>query len=104
MSAAKTGHARSRDLPGHQLQCLGLARAGRSCHESMPVQHAQRDADDSTRNGRVVLQQDAELYGWLVEGVAADDPLHLLRDLLDNGLGHVPQIVTTHTVELAEET
>src|SRR4029453_15336732 len=83
-------NASRRDLLGHQLQCLGLASTGGPRHESMPVQHAQGNADHSAWNSRVVLHQDAELDGWFIEGVALGDPLHILGELLSNGLAHVP--------------
>jgi hypothetical protein len=89
-------HARSRDLLSHQLQGLGLAGTGGPCYESMPVQHAQRDADHSAANSRVILHQDAELDGLPVERVALDDPLHLLGELLGSGLSHVPNRNDAH--------
>ena len=48
-SASNTGHARVRELPGHRLQRLRLARAGRAGDEAVPVEHRQRDPDPRRR-------------------------------------------------------
>jgi hypothetical protein len=41
----ETGYAVRGELLGQQLQGLGLAGAGRAGHESVPVEHAERDLD-----------------------------------------------------------
>lgn len=61
-------HTRRRPLLGHQLQRLGLAGAGRTADESMPVHHGQRNPHLRLSSQRAVDNQCSELDTRAVEG------------------------------------
>jgi hypothetical protein len=53
-------HALRRQLLGRELERLGLAGAGRSGDEAVPVHHAERDADGGGRMARAVMDDGAK--------------------------------------------
>ena len=69
----ENGYAVRGELLGQQLQGLGLAGAGRTGHESVPVEHAERDLDVDVGQVRRVEHQAAELQRRAGERVSGGD-------------------------------
>ncbi|MGX1368952.1 hypothetical protein RKD19_004311 [Streptomyces canus] len=72
------GNPLRRQLLGDELERLGLAGAGGSGHEPVPVEHRQRDPDLRVREADPVPQQRAQIERGTGEGVAGGDLQGLL--------------------------
>ena len=73
MSAAKTGHAHGRELLGHELQGLGLARAGGAGDEAVAVAHGRRDLHDGLGVHGAAEHAPAQFEGGALGGVGGGD-------------------------------
>ena len=67
------GDAVGAELFGHQLEGLGLARAGRAGDQAVPVEHAERDPDVGVAEVGRVEHQPAELQRRALELVTRGD-------------------------------
>jgi hypothetical protein len=66
-------HARRRELLGHRLQRLGLARAGGARDEPVPVHRGQRDLHDRVAVQDAVVHAAAQIDGRTLGGVGGAD-------------------------------
>ena len=80
-------HAVRGELLGHQLERFGLARAGGTGDETVPVQHRQRDADAGVGDTTSVDDQGTQLEGRTIRCVPGPDGVH--RRIV-RGRGRVP--------------
>ena len=71
--ADEDGHAGGGQLLGHDLQALRLAGAGGAGHQSVAVQHGQRDAHPRRRVGGALALRGSELDCRPFEAVAGGD-------------------------------
>jgi hypothetical protein len=68
------GDAGRRQLLGHELQRLRLARPGRAGHQAVPVHHRQRQPDRRAGVRRSAGDHDPEVESRAVDRVARRDP------------------------------
>jgi len=68
-------HARGRQLLGQPLQRLGLAGAGRTRDQAVPVDHPQRQLDGRLQDDRAVVHAASQINRGPVGGVRGRDRL-----------------------------